>query len=258
MKKLLIILSVFIFVTNIYSQSDKYIVLKVKGKILLKKNNKEIKPQDQILSEDQIIFATPDAVAALHSPQKGRFTLRAQSTDNKTKGGFLALVKNSLTPASERLSSKRAKTKSFEETLDTTFYLITTAKYKLTDEYTVDDKNYFQFKTLDKKPKTIKLNVEDGYLVINKKDVMSGKTKLVKLNLFYKTADDEKLIKEITIISVDKNSFKKDINTYVKVLQDDGYDNKKIKDAVLAYINDMYGKFNDFELSIWLKTNFNF
>lgn len=258
MKKLLSLVFVLLFALIVNAQTDKYIVLKVKGKILLKKNNKEIKPQDEINSNDEIIFTTPDAVAALHSPQKGRFTLRALSNDNKNKGGFLALVKNSLTPASERLSSKRAKTKSFEETVDSTLCIISQAKYKLTDEFPVDDNNYFMLKSMDKKAKPIKLNTADGYLVIESNIIKPNKSNLTKYDLIYKSNSDEKVIKNMTFIIVKEQDLKKDLNAYIKILQDDGYDNKKIKEAILAYLNDMYGKFNDFEINNWLKTNFNF
>lgn len=257
MKKLLSLIIILFLGLVLNAQTEKYIVLKVKGKILLKKNNKELKPKDEINSNDEIIFTTQDAVAALHSPQKGRFTLRAQ-TDNKTKSGFLALVKNSLTPASERLSSKRSKTKSFDETIDSTLCIISQAKYKLTDEYPVDENNYFILKPLDKKAKPIKLNIVDGYLVIESKSLKPNKSYFTKFDLIYKSKTDEKLLKNMAISIIKEQEVKKDLNAYIKVLQNDGYDNKKIKDAILAYLFDMYGKFNDYEINNWLKTNFNF
>ncbi|HOP50989.1 MAG TPA: hypothetical protein PK887_10245 [Ignavibacteriales bacterium] len=252
-----ILLFVFIISIISFAQNDTYIVLKVKGKILLKKNNKELKPQDKLSSKDEIIFTTEDAAAALHSPQKGRFTLRATNNAQKQKGGFLAFVQNALTPASERLSSRRAKSKSFEESIDTLVNIINVAKYKLTDEFPVNEKQFFILKSDNKKIKiNEKLSFDNGYLLIPSK-IIPNKLNNINVKLTYNSNGEEKVIKNMVLVKVKENELKKELNAYIKTLQDDNYDNKRIKEAVLAFLNDFYGKFNDVEISEWLKLNYN-
>lgn len=52
-----------------------YHVIHVNGTIQIKASGKLLEIGDKISSEDEIVFKTPDAMAALISAEKGRFTL---------------------------------------------------------------------------------------------------------------------------------------------------------------------------------------
>ena len=91
----IVTLIIFVFVcfsipeTGFSEPADVYHVIHVRGTIQLKVSGKLLKTDDKISSEDEVVFKTPDAVAAVISPKKGRFTLRA---DHLKKEGVNSLL----------------------------------------------------------------------------------------------------------------------------------------------------------------------
>lgn len=105
MKKLLLILSLLFFSVSVFAGGDSYQVLHVKGTIMVKASGKILKPGDMISSEDQLVFRG-DAMAAVISPQKGRFVMKSGPAAN-ANSEIVAYVKSSISPASSKLSTRK-------------------------------------------------------------------------------------------------------------------------------------------------------
>lgn len=91
-------------------QAEKYNVLHVRGTITMASSKQALKPGDVIDSEEKVSFSNKEALAALFSPSKGRFTL---SPGDKTPGfgeEFFAYVKSNLLPAKKGLSTRAGGT----------------------------------------------------------------------------------------------------------------------------------------------------
>jgi hypothetical protein len=77
-----IIVWVFLFSalskTGFSEAADTYHVIHVNGTIQIRASGKLLEVGDKISSEDEIVFKTPDAAAAVISAEKGRFILRVR------------------------------------------------------------------------------------------------------------------------------------------------------------------------------------
>jgi hypothetical protein len=104
--------------TLISGPPDVYRVIHVRGTILVKAPKTDrtgtaengfhpMKIDDKISEMDEIVFKTPDAVAAVMSREKGRFTLRAENLEKGKDGCELAgFVKTCLLPPRKRISTR--------------------------------------------------------------------------------------------------------------------------------------------------------
>lgn len=265
MKKLAFLVLMIGLSIQLFAQTDYYTVLKVKGVVKLKKSGKVLKTQDKISSEDQVQFGSNDAIAALHSPQKGRFTLRAAAKSG-SGNALLAYVKNALFPSTERLSSRKAKQIEFNEEFESPYNMIKKAEVKFkTEEYPQNIDSYFAF-IFSVKGKKVekKLAVSTDQVVIDKKEVISTKGLKIKDNqpqevkLVYKTGKDEKVVKEFKINFINEKELKNELELYIESLKSGQMPAPKIKEAITTYMTEYYGKVNENEFKEWLKANLNY
>ena len=103
----------FIFVcfsmaeTGFSEPADVYHVIHVRGTIQIKASGKLLKTNDKISSDDEVVFKMPDAVAAVISPKKGRFTLRTDNLKKETGESELnGFVRTCFFPSHKRISTR--------------------------------------------------------------------------------------------------------------------------------------------------------
>ncbi|MDA0195245.1 MAG: hypothetical protein O2887_10895 [Bacteroidetes bacterium] len=73
------ILAIFLFALASCAYAQDYTVIHVRGEILKKSSDIPIKRGDRVGANEQIVFKSPDAVAAVLSPDRGRFILKSES-----------------------------------------------------------------------------------------------------------------------------------------------------------------------------------
>ncbi|MEM7040712.1 MAG: hypothetical protein AAF570_27370, partial [Bacteroidota bacterium] len=83
--------------------------LHVRGEIVVKSSGEALKKGDKLDSEAQIAFKSKDAVAALFSSEKGRFTLSPAEKGEAFGEEFIAYVKSSVLPSRKGLSARAGK-----------------------------------------------------------------------------------------------------------------------------------------------------
>lgn len=107
MTRQFILLAFLICLVSGIMGQEVYQVLNVKGTIKRKKDGKVLTAGDQINGQDEVIFTTPDAMAAVVSTLKGRFVLKAPGTSKPGPDGFItAFAQQYLTPSQNSLSSR--------------------------------------------------------------------------------------------------------------------------------------------------------
>lgn len=105
-RQVVVLTFVICFVSGLMGQ-EVYHVLNVKGSIKRKKDGKMLVAGDQINGQDEVIFTTPDAIAAVVSNLKGRFVLKAPGNSKPGPDGFItAFAQQYLTPSHNSLSSR--------------------------------------------------------------------------------------------------------------------------------------------------------
>lgn len=86
-KIILLLTGVFLVSPLLLKGQDCYIIMKIKGTIVLESTGQVLQKDDQICGNDNVIFKTADAVAIVHSTSKGKYTLRAKKAGQvKSRG----------------------------------------------------------------------------------------------------------------------------------------------------------------------------
>lgn len=239
--------------------TDCFTVLKVKGDLLC--NDKQVKENDKICGKDNIAFKSADAVAILHSPEKGRFTLKSVSKDNKSElGGVLASIISS--SGTGNLSSRGAIT--IEDEFKGNYYVISNCNIEIdVKKFPLDNTKYFYLKfkydgnDVNKKLKNTTngfLLSKDDILLIDNKPVISDKIREYQFYYYDENDKTSKLISTFNLQFLDETSIKKELLEHLKKIDNLKEDDKF--NECLIYINTMYGNTNADCLKNWVKINF--
>jgi hypothetical protein len=213
----------------------------VKGKIVLEKTGAQIKTNDEICSNDNLIFYSSDAVAVVHSVTKGRFTVKAVSgTGNELNDIVKSTLASVLSSGKSNLSTKGIEDSEPESKLP----------YFVVGNYTF---------RID----IIKFPISDDTLILNKESILNidGKmlsdTKLdsAKLIYFDKTSGTQTQISEFSILFADETLLKDELNNYINVLKKQNLSNNQILSEILDYVSETYGQTDTKNFSDWIKSN---
>lgn len=85
--------------------AQDYTVIHVRGEIFKKSSDTPIKRGDRVGADEEIIFKSPNAVAAVLSPSRGRYILKPQSNSGSTNDLFYVLS-SIVTPVRGRMSTR--------------------------------------------------------------------------------------------------------------------------------------------------------
>ena len=262
--KILIPLALFVFfVPLLLSAQDCYVVMKIKGTIILEGTGHALLKDDQICGNDNVIFKSADAVAIVHSESKGRYTLKVSKSriselENVLKSSVLAALsksKNSL--------DTRSETEPLSEVLWDVYcvigkYLIDTEE----DKYSVNDNDYFTIRFIyNDSPYEIKLANEVNNIIIDK-EIIKTQTAINKLPdfledvaLYYynsRNSDKPQIINTFDLTFPDEKILVDELSSYVMMLRTSGKSEETIQDELVQYMFNSYGKINKEPFLLWL------
>jgi hypothetical protein len=99
MRKLLAFL-ILVLLFPILSAQDYFTVIKVSGNIVIERTGLSLGTGTSFAQDENLLFKIPDSRAAVYNPQKGRFIITSQNTDE-----FKNLKSNYL-PTAGKISSR--------------------------------------------------------------------------------------------------------------------------------------------------------
>ncbi len=265
-----IITSLILFSSPLFS-SDIYYVIHVKDTIIVKNTRTILKVGDKISSDEELIFKSPNAAAAIISPQKGRFTLSVcgKKTRRKYKE-FADFVKNLLMPSSSRVSTRRGELNNFVDLRSHftggNYLIIKKVLLKINaDAFPMTDTSFFYVKyTFDNEVINKKLTFSGDTLIIDPKTlytfegnpIQSSRTSDTKIYYYQKKEIKSILIAEFNPVIPDENLLRKECMLLISQLKKQGKDVISISNEVIAFLNEFYGKPNMMDVTHWLNKTF--
>jgi hypothetical protein len=244
---------------------EVYFITFVKGTIVLEKTQKVLKVGDKISPKDKIVFKDKDAMAAVLSPQKGRFTLTADKAQKNSKGEFLALIEASMSPmgSAKKLSTRAGlltnimELQKFFAASDSLsqgrFLVIGKGKYSLSKEaFPLDEKHFFfirynyEGQQINKKLsyKADTLFIDNTVYQIDEKDIKKSNVSDMKLYQYIiKDKPESILITDFNPVFISRDQIKSELRVLVdqlKVLYKNNFED--IYNNALLHVNTYYGK----------------
>lgn len=263
---LLIIIFLFSFSSSCFS-SDTYYVIHVKDAIIVKNTGTLLKVGDAISSEEELVFKSPNAVAAVISPQKGRFTLSAREKHSEGEyKEFVDLVRNLLMPSTHRVSTRSGVLNNLVD-LKNHFegdnYLIIEKVLLIVDAnvFPMADTAFFYVRyTFDNEFINKKLKFNGDTLIIDPKtlytiegdSIQSSRTSDTKLYYYRKKAEQSILIAEFNPVIPDETLLRKECMLLISQLKKQEKDAISISNEVIAFLNEFYGKPDIMDVTQWL------
>lgn len=234
---------------------DCYIVMKIKGSILLESTGKALQKDDQVCSSDNVIFKSKDAVAIVHSPTKGRYTLKAnKSRISELEGMIVCSLNNALSKSKNTLDTRSGDNPDELDFGDRycildTYQLITALKGN-----EISSDNYFVLSfNLDEKPYEIKVRNEQNTIYLDRDAVMvqeirqSGQDYIDDVALFLcsnSSPGTRKIIDAFDVSLPDKVKLSEELINYADLLRASGKTDDAIPGELEKYVSDTYGKIN--------------
>lgn len=253
--------------------AEQYNVLHVKGEIRLEKTKTQLKPGDVINSEDKVIFGSPDALAALFSPSKGRFTLSSTKKGDDFGDEFVAYVKSNLFPAKKGLSTRAAGMLKNEIELEQHFskenYLVLgTTKIRISpDAYPMKSNAFFYLRfEYEGEEVNKQLLYEGDALVLSAEHILQVDNQAIKAeqvdeyHLFYYDAAStvSQRICEFTPVFPEEEMMISSLELMIKGLKSEGKTKEEIRSEIDGFVAEYYGNADAEALTEWLSVNLAF
>ena len=232
-----------------------------------------LKVGSKINLEDKLLFKAPNAVAAVIDPQKGRFTICADSLKNENNEiEFVSFVKDCFFLSQKRVSTRGGVINNFVDLQNhfskRRYLILDTLKISINPETFPMSKNTFFYvrylyeneivnKRLESVENTLLISKETLF-TIDGKEVPSQQVSDIKL-YYYFTRGKDGDIKSLKIcdfdpIFVDTAYLETQIELLISSLKPETED--EIENEVLCFLNEFYGVPNINNLRNWLRNNF--
>lgn len=247
---------------KIFSQ-DCYIVLKVKGTIILESTGERLAKDTRVCLNDNISFDTKDAVAILYNSSNGRFTLKPdKSSESELSGIIKTVVTNALSTSHANVDTRGDEYDLKKIIKDNFFVIPGDTIYPDTDDYPLSDSNYFLIRYhYNGKTITSRLNNSQNGFILNLNNIYNINGSLIdqnevdKVTLFYFDIK-EVPVKTFRLRFLDTTSLKEELTHFITELKSSGKTNEEIINEVLYYIYDVYGPFSPENLRRWVRRVF--
>jgi hypothetical protein len=259
MKNLVFILFLLISTATL---GQDYYVLQVKGKVKSLKTGKEIKTNDVIKADEQLSFSAASDAVAVVSAKAGRFVLKPGKPNKSNE--FLAYVKDALSQANNRLSTRAGifnNVVDFKTYFEKPVYLMPEQSFEVSREaYKISENAFFYInymygkEEINKQLDYVNANViyikRDDLFKVDKEPINPEEAK--NLQLFYYTSAGVTPITSITFNVTDPVIVKAELDVLQKALAASGAPSKKVKDEIIAYLQENYGKVEEANVVKWL------
>lgn len=261
-----LVLLVFLLSPFITNAQDCYIVMKIKGTIMLESTGQALKKDDQICGNDKVIFVTSDAAALVHSSSKGRYTLKSgKSRMGELEGVMSSVVSSALSKKTANLDTKSLDLQVKNE-FDVVYCIIDEYKFALEDgEYPVSDDNYFILSFMHNNTlQEIRLKNSSNTVYLNRENILSqmkndGDIYLIEdAALYYSNSENRnnpKLIDAFDLVLPDEKNLANELSNFKVLLRNSGRSEDVIKDDLIVYMYNAYGKVNNADFIEWLNKN---
>ena len=258
MRTTCIILFVLITSLSVIAQSD-YNVIKVNGTIVLNKNNNVLQRGSVFGADDELVFRTTNARAAVIHPSEGRFILMPNNSD-------IAFARANLTPSMSNISTRSGAMLNkvdLENFFSGEFVIIDKSCIKISPAiFKMDDENFFYIQYNYKNeiiPK--KLGYSNDTLIIDKSGLFTidgwpiTNPNITEMELFYMNKEKGGAIpiNSFNPVFPDNGELLSEIEVILNNMEDKS--KEKVIEQVTNYINEMYGKIDKTNVERWLSEN---
>jgi hypothetical protein len=256
----------FFLITSTFAGEDLY-VIHVKGNVSNKATGVILKIGDKINSEDQLKFATQDALVVIMSA-KGKYTLSPSAKPNNSNE-FIAYVNNAMLPlksnghlstrgnGSDLVHDLKAYfgTSTFNIIGEQLELKIDTLKYPLTDsKYLIY--RYMNNGTVVSK----KIEKRGGQIIINKLALYTYKgnfidpSKIQNVDIYYYESKDNKSSRLVGFNPqfINEEQLKSELWVQKKILEEQNVKSDQITKELVSYVFDVYGKTDESKLVDWI------
>lgn len=253
---------------------EAFHVIHVKGTILLKDTGRQVEVGDRVTAETELVFATEDAVAAVISREKGRFTLRADKLASEEQTSELAgFVKECFFP-SRKLTSSRGGNRfrktnrsglirsDFSEEL---LLLTESMKIKVNPLlFPMHTQAFFyvrylyQGEEINKKlryEKDIVFFERDSIYRVDQHPIPAEETSEMRLYYYSISQKGEPMSFKMANFP-DEQRLRKEVATLVSVLHASDAEQRKITETVIAFLDEFYGSSHHNNVAAWLEEHF--
>jgi hypothetical protein len=252
------VISLLLFVNVLcYSQID-YRVIRVDGVITIRSSGVNLATGTVFSENENLLFRTAEATAAVINPEKGRMILTAPKGDlSNTKSNFM--------PSMYNISSRGG---SLNNLIDLQNHF--SGRYVILDRLALQvnkssfpmDNTHFFFLRYKYKNEDInkKLEFSADSIIFDKASLYTVDGNPIpspdntKIKLFYRNGEESILIGEFDLIFPDTKQLKEEVSVIISGMK--GKPENDVFDQVTSYINEFYGKPNKDNLQAWLARNF--
>ncbi len=265
-KIITLLTGVFLLAPMLLKAQDCYIIMKIKGTIVLESTGQVLQKDDQICGNDNVIFKTADAVAIVHSTSKGKYTLRAKKSRTSEIEGVIISAVSSVLSKNKATLDTRSDDKPLIEEFGVVFCIIETYKLDLNEnEYPAGKDNYFMIRFMYKDtPYKIKLRYNNNIVYMDKETIFTplakdvGLVMLEDVSLYYydsKNPDNPKLINAFDLSFPEEKKLADELSNYVMLLKTSGKTEEEIQEEIIKYMYDAYGNVNEESFLKWVNEN---
>ena len=254
MKKLLIpaLLIYLIIYSGEVTGQDCFIVMKIKGTIVLESNGKTLQKDDQICSSDNVIFKSKDAAAIVHSSSKGRYTLKAnKSRISEIEGLIVSAVSSALSKSKSSLDTRSGNPPKDEISINR--YCVIDSYELSTDlNYVPDDCYFILGLNLYDKALEIKLRNNGNIVYIDRETILIPEIKASEqeyiddaaIYLCCNSSEFRKTVDAFDITFPGKKNLVKELFDYSELLKASGKSDEAIEEELVKYTEENYGSIN--------------
>ncbi len=240
------------------ANEEQYHVIKVVGKIIIKKSGSLLEQGNIITASESIIFTSPEAKASVISEKSGRLVL---SSNGKKKEEAVSIRAN-LIPAMNNISSRSGSILNsldlqnyFQDSnviLDETRIFINPSSFVMNDTSFFFARYEYKGEMIDKKilfrQDTILLNRKqlftiDGVAVTN--------PEYLNAELFYYTHKHGQKMSDLHLVFPADEQMKKEVQVILLEIKNKTYQEKVSE--VVSFINEFYGKPDTENVKQWLR-----
>jgi len=246
-----------IVIGSVFSQTD-FKVIKVNGTILLKSKGVSLETGTVFSENEDLLFRSEDATAAVINSQRGRLVITNKNHD-------LSAASTNNLPSMYNISSRSGSAiNSKDIKVQCSGKRVVFDKQSVpidTDVYPMDKDNFFFLRYIYKGEEiNKKLSFSDDSLIIDKATLLTVDGNPIpnadntSIKLFYRKGTESVFINDFDLIFPETNQLKKEIEVILAETKE-----KSVKDKtgeVESYIDEFYGKVDRENLTKWLDINF--
>jgi hypothetical protein len=237
---------------------ENYKVIKVNGEIVLKEKGTPLQTGTEFSKNDNLVFRTEDATAAVINSQKGRLILTSRNHD-------LAAAGSNYMPAMYNIASRGGMILSLSDLsklFEGKYVILGRQNLVLNPSIFPMNSNSFFFLRYNYKNEEInkKLDYSGDTLIIDRSRLYTVDGKPIPgpdnttISLYYRKGSESSLVNRFELIFPDESQLRKEVsiimNEFSKKTE------KELFNEIGAYITDNYGKVSPENLKAWIQSNF--